>query len=145
MERCLSEGLRPVEEIIESSSDVSSSGTTIRPGYWRERHSGWFCPSPASRRRRARLCFFNRKYNGAEVNYCTTRKDLLAIVMSIHQFRPYLLGQKFLLCKDHSVVQFSRCTPSPIGQQSRWLTEVEEYNFNILHRPEAQHSNGDAL
>ena len=36
-------------------------------------------------------------------------------------------------------------TSEPIGQNSRWLEQIEEYDFNIIHRPGLQHGNADAL
>ncbi len=36
-----------------------------------------------------------------EINYCITRQELLAVVLAVHHFRPYLLGTKFALRTDH--------------------------------------------
>lgn len=33
--------------------------------------------------------------------YCVTRKELLAVVMFVQHFQPYLLGCEFLLRTDH--------------------------------------------
>ena len=38
----------------------------------------------------------------AQRNYCTTRKELLAVVRFTRQFRHYLLGRRFLVRTDHS-------------------------------------------
>jgi len=38
-----------------------------------------------------------------------------------------------------------RKTPEPIGQQSRWQTFIEQFNFVIMHRPGVRHRNADAL
>lgn len=37
----------------------------------------------------------------AEQRYCTTRWELLAMVLFVKHFRMYLLGRQFLLCTDH--------------------------------------------
>ena len=36
-------------------------------------------------------------------------------------------------------------TPEPIGQHSRWLELLEEYDFDIIHIPGSQHGNADAM
>ena len=36
-------------------------------------------------------------------NYCTTRKELLAVVRFTRHFRHYLLGRKFHLRTDHGI------------------------------------------
>ena len=60
-------------------------------------------------------------------------------------YRQYLLGRKFLLRSDHAALQWLRRTPQLIGQQARWLSIVEEYDFEILHRPGTAHNNADAM
>ena len=39
--------------------------------------------------------------NLAERNYCTARRELLAVVKAVKHFRPYLYGQKFQMRTDH--------------------------------------------
>ena len=46
---------------------------------------------------------------------------------------------------DHSALQSLCRTPEPIGQQARWQTFIEQFNFTIMHRPGTQHRNVDAL
>src|SRR6218665_1899613 len=77
----------------------------------------------------------------AEKNYDVTRREMLAVVYFLKSFRQYLLGKKFLVRTDHSALQWLRRTPKPIGQQARWLSIVEEFDFDVLHRPGAVHSN----
>jgi hypothetical protein len=42
----------------------------------------------------------------AQRRYCTTRKDLLAIVRFTQHFRHYLLGREFVVRTDHSSLQW---------------------------------------
>ena len=34
---------------------------------------------------------------GAERNYCVTRRELLAVVLAVRHFKPYLHGKRFLV------------------------------------------------
>src|SRR5208282_4404959 len=36
-------------------------------------------------------------------------------------------------------------TPDPIGQQARWLEQLEEFDYAIEHRPGKRHGNADAM
>ena len=36
-------------------------------------------------------------------------------------------------------------TPEPIGQQARWCEILEEFDFEIKHRPGRSHGNADAM
>lgn len=35
--------------------------------------------------------------------------------------------------------------PLPIGQQARWLNVIEEFEFEVQHRPGKAHTNADAM
>ena len=72
-------------------------------------------------------------------------KLLLAVVYFLKQFKQYLLGRRFTIRTDHAALTWLRKTPEPIGQNARWLEQMEEYDFQIIHRPGAQHGNADAL
>ena len=91
------------------------------------------------------LSYASRLYSDAEINYCVTRKELLAVVYYVKYSKQHLLGRQFLVRTDHSALQWLRRTPEPIGQQARWLEISEGLTFTIQHRPGRQHSNADAL
>lgn len=78
-------------------------------------------------------------------SYCTTRKELLAIVRFTRQFRHYLLGDKFLIRTDHSSLAWLMRFKNAEGQLARWLEELSQYDMNILHRPGKLHVNADYL
>ena len=91
------------------------------------------------------ISYASRLYSNAEHRYCVTRKELLGVVFFLKHFRQYLLGRPFLVRTDHAALQWLRRTPEPIGQQGRWLEQLEEFDFTVQHRPGAKHSNADAL
>ena len=91
------------------------------------------------------LCYGSTVCSVAEQNYDITRREILAVVYFIKTFRQYLLGKKFLLRTDHSALQWFRRAPTPIGQEARWLSVVEEFDFEIQHRPGTSHANATAL
>jgi len=91
------------------------------------------------------ICYASRLYSDAEKRYCVTRKELLAVVFFMKHFQQYLLGVQFVVRTDHAALQWLRRTPEPIGQQSRWLEVLEEFNFSVEHRPGTKHGNADAL
>src|SRR6218665_441189 len=91
------------------------------------------------------ICYASRLLSTAERNYNVTRRELLAVIYFLKEFRQYLLGRKFLLRIDHSALQWLRRTPEPIGQQARWLETIEEFDFEICHRAGTKHGNADAM
>ena len=77
--------------------------------------------------------------------YCTTRKELLAVVRFTRQFRHYLLGKPFMVRTDHSSLRWLMRFKEPQGQLARWLEELSQYNMVLRHRPGRDHCNADAL
>lgn len=77
--------------------------------------------------------------------YCTTRKELLAVVRFTRQFRHYLLGRKFTVRTDHHSLTWLINFRHPEGQIARWLEELSQYDMTIIHRPGKKHLNADAL
>lgn len=91
------------------------------------------------------LAYGSRKLSRAEQNYCTTRRELLAIVDFTAHFRQYLLGRRFKVRTDHSSLRWLTRMKEPEGQLARWLEKLAEYDFEIIHRPGRLHSNADSL
>src|SRR6266536_1123451 len=91
------------------------------------------------------IAYASRLCSRAELNYCTTRKELLAVVHFCKQFRQYLLGRHFTVRTDHAALKWLRRTPEPIGQQGRWLEILESFDFDVVHRAGIRHENADAM
>ena len=77
--------------------------------------------------------------------YCTTGKELLAIIRFSRQFRHYLLGRHFTVRTDHNSLTWLMNFKEPQGQLARWLEELSQFNMEIQHRPGKKHTNADAL
>ena len=91
------------------------------------------------------VAYASRTLSRAERRYCVTRKELLEVVTFLKHFRPYLLGRHFTLRTDHGSLTWLARFKEPEGQLARWLEKLQEYDFNILHRPGKRHQNADAL
>ena len=50
------------------------------------------------------IAYGSRTYSKAERNYCTTRKELQAVVYFMKQFKQYLLGKEFLVRTEHAAL-----------------------------------------
>ena len=87
--------------------------------------------------------YASRSFTAAEVRYCTTRRELAAVMYGLRQYRHLLLGHRFLLRTDHAALTYLLRTPEPVGQSARYLDKLAEYDFELQHRPGAQHQNAD--
>eukprot|EP00731_Ephydatia_muelleri_P005167 Em0002g1343a len=59
------------------------------------------------------IAYGSRVLSKTERNYCVTRRELLAAVYFIEQFRPYLLGRHFTLRSDHGSLTWLRNFKEP--------------------------------
>ena len=56
-----------------------------------------------------------------------------------------MLGRHFTLRTDHGSLTWLWNFKDPEGQLACWLERLQEYNFNIVHRPGRRHGNDDGL
>ena len=92
------------------------------------------------------LAYSSRLLTKSEKAYCTTRRELLAIIHAMKLWKTYLLGQKEVVLRtDHAALQFLCKTPEPTGQQARWLSFIETFDLIVEHRRGSSHGNADAL
>ena len=91
------------------------------------------------------ICYGSYVLTPAQRRYCTTRKELLAVVRFTRQFRHYLLGRRFTLRTDHSSLSWLLGFKNIEGQLSRWLEELSQYDMEVIHRPGALHIDADSL
>jgi transposase InsO family protein len=91
------------------------------------------------------VAFYSKLFSKPELNYSVTRKELLALVDAMEQFRVYLLGRKFTARSDHSALKWLQSFREPTGQVARWIERLAEFDYVIQHRPGRLHGNADAL
>ena len=91
------------------------------------------------------IAYMSKAINKHEQLFCTTRKELLAVMYALRTFHSYLYGQPVLLRTDNSAVSWLRQLKNPTGQVARWIQEIETYDLTIQHRPGLSHKNADAL
>ena len=91
------------------------------------------------------IAYASRTLEKAEQNYCVTRKEMLATVFFTKYFKHYLLGRHFILRTDHGSLRWLHRFKEPEGQVQRWLQQLSQFDFEIIHRPGTNHGNADAM
>ena len=89
--------------------------------------------------------YFSKALTKPEQAYCTTRKELLAVVLALKHFQPYVYGRTTVLRTDNAAVSWMRSLKNPTGQVARWLQGLGEYDLIVTHHPGRIHNNADAL
>lgn len=74
----------------------------------------------------------------------TTEKECLAVLSGIEAYRPYLVHSKFTVITDHKALVWLQ-TAKHTSRLERWALKLQEYCFQIIHRPGKSNCVADAL
>ena len=92
------------------------------------------------------VSYASRSLRGAEVNYPITELECLAVIWAIQHFHKYLVNRKFKVITDHNTLKaLMNENKIPKGRRARWIMELQQYNFEIIHRSGKENKNADAL
>ena len=94
-----------------------------------------------------RVCYFNCKFNKHQVNYSTTEKETLALLLSLQHFDVYL-GTTIApveVYTDHNPLVFIEKMKNKNQRLLRWSLAFQEYNLRISHIKGRDNVIADAL
>ena len=91
------------------------------------------------------IAYASRTLRAGQRNYCTTKRELLAVIIFVKYFRHYLWGQKFHIRTDHASLTWLTNFKEPEGMLARWISILDTYDYQIEHRPGSKHGNADGL
>jgi hypothetical protein len=57
-------------------------------------------------KKRHAIAYTSKTLTGPQLNYATTKKELLAIIFAIDKFRSYLVGAKVIVYTDHVALKY---------------------------------------
>ncbi|QRW23208.1 Retrotransposable element Tf2 protein [Rhizoctonia solani] len=93
------------------------------------------------------LGFLSESFKGAEQNYDTHDKELLAIIRSFEYWRIFLEGtiHPVTVFTDHRNLEYWKESQTFNCRHARWHLLLAGYNFQIVYRPGKQSGKPDAL
>ena len=80
------------------------------------------------------ISYASKTLNPGQRKYCTTRKELLSVLVFTRHYRHYLLCRKFMVRTDHASLAWLMRFKCSDGLICRWLQELGQYDFSIVHR-----------
>lgn len=79
------------------------------------------------------IAFISRTLKGAEKNYFTTEKELLAIIWALKKFISYIQGARIIVRTDHQALTFLKTCKFTNQRLTRWILSIQDYNLEIMH------------
>ena len=90
------------------------------------------------------IAYYSKSLIPAQQKYCTTRRELLAVVATLDHFKGYI-WEHFRVRTDHAALVWLTNLKNIQGMLARWLAKLQQFHFSIEHRPSTQHGNADGL
>lgn len=91
------------------------------------------------------VAYLSRKLNDRERKFTTSERELLSVVHAIEKFRQYVDGTHFTVITDHSALQWLSKMRDPHGRLARWAMKLQQFDFDIVHRPGKSNVVADSL
>ncbi|XP_075499729.1 uncharacterized protein LOC142538253 [Primulina tabacum] len=82
---------------------------------------------------------------GAQLNYATTEKELLAVVFALDNFRPYLIGSKVIVHMDYSALKYLLNKKDAKPRLIRLIILLQEFDREIVDRKGTENQVADHL
>jgi hypothetical protein len=77
------------------------------------------------------IAYTSKTLTGAQLNYATTKKELLAVIFAIDMFRSYLLGAKVIIYTDHAALKYMLTKKDAKPRLIRWILLLQEFDLEI--------------
>lgn len=91
------------------------------------------------------IAFFSHSLQGKNLFLSTYEKEMLALVLAIQKWIPYLLGRKFIVRTDQKSLKHLWEQKITTAAQEKWLVKLMGFDFTIEYKKGKDNLVADAL
>jgi len=91
------------------------------------------------------IAYYSHPNSDSEKKYHSYELEMLAIVRAVERFHIYLYGVYFRIITDCSALVYATKKANLNPRISRWILALQNYNFDVMHRPGGKMVHVDAL
>ena len=77
------------------------------------------------------IYYASKVINNAQMNYATTKKEILVIIYALEKFRSYLVGSKVVIFTDHAAIKHLLTKADSKPRLIRWVLLLQEFDIII--------------
>ncbi|PNY17867.1 hypothetical protein L195_g014621, partial [Trifolium pratense] len=91
------------------------------------------------------IAYFSKALGVRNLAKSAYEKELMAVVLSIQHWRPYLIGRKFIVSTDQKSLKQLLQQRMVSADQQNWAAKLLGYDFDIIYKPGRLNNGADAL
>jgi hypothetical protein len=77
------------------------------------------------------ISYASKTLSGPQLNYATTKKELLALVFAVDKFRSYLVEEKVIVYTDHAALKYLLTKKDAKPRLIQWILLLQEFDIDI--------------
>jgi hypothetical protein len=91
------------------------------------------------------IAYYSKALGVKNLTKSAYEKELMAVVLAIQHWRPYLLGRKFIVSTDQKSLKELMQQKIVTAEQQNWAAKLLGYNFDIVYKQGRLNKGADAL
>ncbi|CAJ2665907.1 unnamed protein product [Trifolium pratense] len=91
------------------------------------------------------IAYFSKALGVRNLSKSAYEKELMAVVLAIQHWRPYLLGRKFIVSTDQRSLKQLMQQKIVTAEQQNWAVKLMGYDFDIIYKQGKLNKGADAL
>jgi hypothetical protein len=91
------------------------------------------------------IAYFSKALSKNNLSKSAYEKELMALVLAVQHWRPYLLGRGFVVYSDQKSLRHLLQQRITTADQQNWIAKLLGYHFEVVYKPGPDNKAADAL